>query len=67
MSPCKPRPNRPASSGLSKWHSLARLLSKQAKRDEAGAMLAEIYCWFTEGFDTADLKEAKALMEELVG
>jgi hypothetical protein len=30
-----------------------------------GTMLAEIYCWFTEGFDTADLKDAKALLEEL--
>ncbi len=45
--------------------SLARLLSKQGKRDEARAMLAEIYNWFTEGFDTADLKDAKALLEEL--
>jgi len=40
--------------------SLARLLGKQGKRDEARAMLAEIYNWFTEGFDTADLKDAKA-------
>jgi predicted ATPase len=45
--------------------SLAQLLAKQARRDEARAMLAEIYGWFTEGFDTADLKEAKALLEEL--
>jgi hypothetical protein len=36
--------------------SLARLLAKQGNRDEAHAMLAEIYGWFTEGFDTADLK-----------
>ncbi len=47
--------------------SLARLLAKQGKRDEARAMLADIYNWFTEGFDTADLKEAKALLEELNG
>jgi len=47
--------------------SLARLLDQQAKRDEARAMLAEIYGWFTEGFDTADLKDAKALLEELGG
>ena len=47
--------------------SLARLLAKQGKRDEARAMLAEIYSWFTEGFDTADLKDAKALLEELNG
>jgi len=45
--------------------SLARLLDKQGRRDEARAMLAEIYNWFTEGFDTADLKDAKALLEEL--
>jgi predicted ATPase len=45
--------------------SLARLLAKQGKRDEARAMLGEIYNWFTEGFDTADLKEAKALIDEL--
>ena len=45
--------------------SLARLLAKQGHRDEARAMLAEIYNWFTEGFDTADLKDAKALLEEL--
>jgi predicted ATPase len=47
--------------------SLARLLNKQGKRDEARTMLAEIYDWFTEGFDTADLKEAKALLDELSG
>ncbi len=45
--------------------SLARLLAKQDRRDEARAMLAEIYGWFTEGFDTADLKDAKALLDEL--
>ncbi len=45
--------------------SLARLLDKQDKRDEARTMLAEIYNWFTEGFDTADLKDAKALLDEL--
>jgi predicted ATPase len=45
--------------------SLAQLLVKQGKRDEARTMLAEIYGWFTEGFDTADLKDAKALLEEL--
>jgi predicted ATPase len=45
--------------------SLARLLAKQEKRDEACLMLAEIYNWFTEGFDTADLKEAKALIDQL--
>jgi class 3 adenylate cyclase/tetratricopeptide (TPR) repeat protein len=45
--------------------SLARLLAKQGKRDEARTMLAEIHGWFTEGFDTADLKDAKALLGEL--
>jgi len=45
--------------------SLARSLDLQGKRDEARVMLAEIYNWFTEGFDTADLKDAKALLEEL--
>jgi predicted ATPase len=45
--------------------SLARLLDKQGRRDAARIMLTEIYGWFTEGFDTADLKEAKALLDEL--
>src|SRR5262249_31679439 len=45
--------------------SLSRLLREQGKKDEARRMLAEIYGWFTEGFDTADLKDAKALLEEL--
>ena len=39
--------------------SLARLWQQQGKQDEARQILAEIYNWFTEGFDTADLKEAK--------
>jgi class 3 adenylate cyclase/tetratricopeptide (TPR) repeat protein len=47
--------------------SLARLLATQGKRDEARTMLADIYNWFTEGFDTADLKDAKALLDELSG
>jgi tetratricopeptide (TPR) repeat protein len=46
--------------------SLVRLFAKQGRRDEARTMLAEIYGWFTEGFDTADLIEAKALLDELV-
>jgi predicted ATPase len=45
--------------------SLSRLLAKQGRRDEARAMLTDIYNWFTEGFDTADLKDAKALLDEL--
>ena len=44
---------------------LARLLRDTNRRDEAHAMLTEIYNWFTEGFDTADLKDAKALLDEL--
>jgi predicted ATPase len=45
--------------------SLARLWQQQGKKDEARQLLAEIYHWFTEGFDTKDLQEAKALLEEL--
>jgi predicted ATPase len=45
--------------------SLARLLRDTGRRDEAHSMLAKIYNWFTEGFDTADLKDAKALLDEL--
>jgi len=47
--------------------SLARLLDNQRKREEARAMLAKIYGWFTEGLDTAGLKEAKVLLEQLSG
>jgi hypothetical protein len=45
--------------------SLARLWQSQGKRTEAYALLAPIYGWFTEGFDTADLRDAKALLEAL--
>jgi len=45
--------------------SLSRLLHQQGKADEARQMLADIYGWFTEGFDTHDLKEAKALLHEV--
>jgi len=45
--------------------SLARLLRDTSRCDEARTMLGEIYDWFTEGFDTADLKDAKALLDEL--
>jgi predicted ATPase len=45
--------------------SMARLWRDQGKLDEARDLLAPIYGWFTEGFDTLDLKEAKALLEEL--
>ena len=47
--------------------SLARLLENTGRREEARAILAETYNWFTEGFDTADLKDAKALLDELGG
>ena len=47
--------------------SLTRLWQQQGKQNEATQMLAEIYNWFTEGFDTKDLQEAKALMEILKG
>jgi class 3 adenylate cyclase/tetratricopeptide (TPR) repeat protein len=47
--------------------SLARMLAKQGRRDEARAMLAEIHGWFTEGFDLADFKDAQALLDELTG
>ena len=45
--------------------SLARLWRDQGKRDAARDLLAPVYNWFTEGFDTLDLKEAKALLDEL--
>jgi predicted ATPase len=45
--------------------SMARLWRDQGKRDEAHDLLAPVYGWFTEGFDTRDLKEAKVLLDEL--
>jgi len=45
--------------------SLARLWQQQGKRAEAYELLAPVYNWFTEGFNTADLQEAKVLLEEL--
>ena len=45
--------------------SLARLLAAEGRRDEARRALADVYGWFTEGFDTADLREAKTLSEEV--
>src|SRR5262249_18246205 len=47
--------------------SLSRLWQQQGKKEEARRMLAEIYGWFTEGFDTKDLQDAKALLQELGG
>ncbi len=46
--------------------SLGRLWQQQCKVEEAHKMLSEIYGWFTEGFDTLDLKEAKALLDDLM-
>jgi predicted ATPase len=45
--------------------SMARLWRDQSKRDQARDLLTPVYGWFTEGFDTLDLKEAKALLDEL--
>jgi predicted ATPase len=45
--------------------SMARLWRDQGKRDEARELLAPVYGWFTEGFDTLDLKDAKVLLDEL--
>ena len=45
--------------------SLSRLWQHQGKKAEARQLLSEIYGWFTEGFDTKDLQEAKSLLEEL--
>jgi predicted ATPase len=45
--------------------SLCRLWQAQGRKEEAKSLLSEIYGWFTEGHDTADLKDAKALLEEL--
>jgi predicted ATPase len=46
--------------------SLARLWRDQGKQDEARDLLAPVYGWFSEGFDTRDLKEAKSLLDELM-
>ena len=45
--------------------SLSRLWQQPGKQQEAHDLLAEVYTWFTEGFDTADLQDAKTLLEEL--
>jgi predicted ATPase len=44
---------------------LGRLLDQKGRREQARSMLKRIYNWFTEGFDTADMKEAKALLDEI--
>ena len=53
--------------GTARDMHLARLLAKQARCDEAHTILVKIYNWFTEGFGTADLKDAKTLLDELAG
>jgi predicted ATPase len=60
-----PRSQHAKSLELRATASLARLLDDQGRSDEARTMLSEIYNWFTEGFDTADVKHAKALLDEL--
>ena len=57
--------NKPKSWELRASMSLARLWRDQGKVKQARELLAPVYGWFTEGFDTRDLKEAKALLEEL--
>ena len=51
--------------GAARDHQPRAILDVPGPREEARAMLADIYSWFTEGFDTADLKDAKALLDEL--
>ena len=53
--------------GIARRVSLARLRREQGRRAEARDLLAPVYGWFTEGFDTPDLKEVKALLDELGG
>jgi predicted ATPase len=59
------RHQRATSLQLRAMMSLSRLWQQQGHQVEAHRMLAEIYGWFTEGFDTGDLQEAKALLEAL--
>ena len=59
------REQRAKSDELAGVLHLARLLVSKGRRGEARAMLAKTYGWFTEGFDTADLKDARELLDEL--
>lgn len=63
--PAKSEPNTIESLELRAVMSLARLWQQRGKQHEARDRLAEIYNWFTEGFDTKDLQDAKALLTEL--
>ena len=58
---------QPPSPGATGGDDLSRLWQQQNKRAEARDLLTPIYGWFTEGFDTANLQEAKALLDELEG
>jgi predicted ATPase len=62
-----PRRQQAKSLELRAAMSLSRLWQQQGKRDAAHELLAPVYSWFTEGFDTPDLQEAKTLLEELAG
>jgi predicted ATPase len=64
---CRPASQEAKSLELRAAMSLAHLWQQQGKQAEAHELLAPIYGWFTEGFDTADLLEAKALLAELAG
>ena len=63
--PIKRRATQAKSWELRAAMSIARLWRDQGRRDEARELLAPVYGWFTEGFDTLDLKEAKALLDKL--
>lgn len=66
--PCRPHLERQSAKmfELRASTNLARLWRDQGKRDDARELVAPVYGWFTEGFETRDLKEAKALQDELV-
>ena len=65
MRQCPMTSNKAKSWELRVAMSMARLWRHQGKRYEARGLLAPVYGWFTEGFDTLDLKEAEALLDEL--
>jgi hypothetical protein len=61
----EPKPYLSSFHRCAAWRESGPTARNQGKRREARKMLAEIYGWFTKGFDTADLKDAKALLDEL--